>query len=312
MLGLASGGGHGGTGHVAGLACSEASLWHRFCKTNSMFYAKNALLCDPKLPVKSVRGCGASWCWWMGLHAVNVLGNFFESCAYHGSANEKHGQPRLRCDEEWREAHIKLSKEDHQNSTQWKRPLPGQPSGNAFSRVSLETPGLRNSRHAIRGLSGTPQKDIEHSWHVVLNSKKQPETACVCDAPVERERRSRWQWSFECCMVPWWTSSGDLESGGTFWPRTDETDWCGIFREPNKAADRLWTGSAEGSAWSPRKIAEITSHLDVFRWGQREERIGYALVRFLTVDAYQVTPRQWQLKRRLFQMGIVRLTVLFP
>ena len=28
--------------------CSEASLWHRISKANSMFYAK----CDPKLPVK--------------------------------------------------------------------------------------------------------------------------------------------------------------------------------------------------------------------------------------------------------------------
>ena len=32
--------------------CSEASLRHRISKGNSMFYAKKALLCDPKLPVK--------------------------------------------------------------------------------------------------------------------------------------------------------------------------------------------------------------------------------------------------------------------
>ena len=32
-------------------ACSEASLWPRISKANSMFYAKEALLCDPKLPV---------------------------------------------------------------------------------------------------------------------------------------------------------------------------------------------------------------------------------------------------------------------
>ena len=31
------------------------------------------------------------------------------------------------CDEEWREAYIKLSKEDYRNSTQWKRPLLGRP-----------------------------------------------------------------------------------------------------------------------------------------------------------------------------------------
>ena len=32
--------------------CSEASMWHRIPKANSMFYAKKALFCDPKLPVK--------------------------------------------------------------------------------------------------------------------------------------------------------------------------------------------------------------------------------------------------------------------
>ena len=31
--------------------CSEASMWHRISKANSMFYAKKALLCDPKFPV---------------------------------------------------------------------------------------------------------------------------------------------------------------------------------------------------------------------------------------------------------------------
>ena len=32
--------------------CSEASMWHRISKANSMFYAKKALFCDPKTPVK--------------------------------------------------------------------------------------------------------------------------------------------------------------------------------------------------------------------------------------------------------------------
>ena len=32
--------------------CSEASMWHRISKANSMFYAKKAVFCDPKLPVK--------------------------------------------------------------------------------------------------------------------------------------------------------------------------------------------------------------------------------------------------------------------
>ena len=43
--------------------CSEASMWHRFSKANSMFYAKMALFCDSS---------SASWCWRMGLHSVNV------------------------------------------------------------------------------------------------------------------------------------------------------------------------------------------------------------------------------------------------
>ena len=32
--------------------CSEASMRHRISKANSMFHAKKALFCDPKLPVK--------------------------------------------------------------------------------------------------------------------------------------------------------------------------------------------------------------------------------------------------------------------
>ena len=64
---------------------------------------------------------------------------------------------RWRCDDEWREAYIKLSKEDYRNSTQWKRRLPGRPTfWERLSRDSLGMPGFRNSRHAIRGLSRTP------------------------------------------------------------------------------------------------------------------------------------------------------------
>ena len=32
--------------------CSEASMWHRISKANSIFHAKKALFCDPKLLVK--------------------------------------------------------------------------------------------------------------------------------------------------------------------------------------------------------------------------------------------------------------------
>ena len=31
--------------------CSETSMWHRISKGNSLFYAKKALFCDPKIPV---------------------------------------------------------------------------------------------------------------------------------------------------------------------------------------------------------------------------------------------------------------------
>ena len=62
---------------------------------------------------------------------------------------------------------------------------------------------------------------------------------------------------------------------GTFQSRTDEADWCRhIFRESNKAAnthvywlmdnDDYGPGAQWESSCSPRKIAEITSHLDVF------------------------------------------------
>ena len=50
---LACGGRYGGTGMwLDNRGCSEASMWHRISKANSMFYAKKALFCDPKLPVK--------------------------------------------------------------------------------------------------------------------------------------------------------------------------------------------------------------------------------------------------------------------
>ena len=80
--------------------CSEASMWHRISKANSMFYAKKALFCDPKLPVKSRVDAFYSTCapaalhvaGGMGLHSVNVpwaayLGagvNFVAPFAYEG------------------------------------------------------------------------------------------------------------------------------------------------------------------------------------------------------------------------------------
>ena len=37
-------------------------MWHRISKANSMFYARKALFCDPKLPVKSRIDASYSTC----------------------------------------------------------------------------------------------------------------------------------------------------------------------------------------------------------------------------------------------------------
>ena len=37
---------------LASRGCSEASFWHRISKSNSLSFAKEALLRDPKVPVK--------------------------------------------------------------------------------------------------------------------------------------------------------------------------------------------------------------------------------------------------------------------
>ena len=117
-----------------------------------MFFAKKALLCDPKLPVKRrvhafVRRLlclrrRPNECWTDHTKRTGPI---------VARQLKKHGQPRLqtlamrrvriaawqmvrcpddakgrryweesvtwRCDEKWREAHIKLSKEDYRNST---------------------------------------------------------------------------------------------------------------------------------------------------------------------------------------------------
>ena len=50
--------------------CSEASMWHRISKANSMFYAKKALFCDPKLPVKKRIEASYSTCVLGALHGA--------------------------------------------------------------------------------------------------------------------------------------------------------------------------------------------------------------------------------------------------
>ena len=50
--------------------CSEASMWHRISKENSMFYAKKALFCDPKLLVKRRIDAFYSTCVPAALHGL--------------------------------------------------------------------------------------------------------------------------------------------------------------------------------------------------------------------------------------------------
>ena len=65
--------------------CSEASMWHMISKANSMFYAKKALFCDPKLPLRSmelVNGPTYSQC--SRLCAFGNWVRFVVSCACAG------------------------------------------------------------------------------------------------------------------------------------------------------------------------------------------------------------------------------------
>ena len=45
-------------------------MWHRISKANSMFYAKKALFCDPKLPVKRRIDAFYSTCVLAALHGA--------------------------------------------------------------------------------------------------------------------------------------------------------------------------------------------------------------------------------------------------
>ena len=99
--------------------CSEASMWHRISKANSMFYAKKALFCDSKLPtcVPAALHGADEWAytqsmfqalriWELGkLHRVVCLRRRPNDCwAYHMKRTgvtvarqlKKHNQPRLQ------------------------------------------------------------------------------------------------------------------------------------------------------------------------------------------------------------------------
>ena len=80
--------------------------------------------------------------------------------------------------------------------------------------------------------------------------------------------------------------------GGTFWPRTDESDWCRhIFRESNNAADThaSWLmdngDSGFGAQWMAPDLhdkMQESRHIVFFRWGQKGKRtwcgcLGYGM-----------------------------------
>ena len=260
--------------------CSDASLWHRISKVNSIFCAKKALFCDPKLPVKRRINAFYSTCVPAALHGADEwahtqsmfqalriweLGKLRRVLCLRRRPNEcwaekrtgvivarqlkKHNQPRVqtlamrrvriaawqmvscpsdakgrryceesvtwRCDEMWRDEHIKLSKEDHRNSTQWKRPLPGWPTywERPFTRFSGDSwiPRLKACNTWTEWLFLT--KEFEYSWHVMLNLKP-PESSSFLWSPCGTFKKTTWwQRSLECCIAIRYTSS----CGGSGW-----------------------------------------------------------------------------------------------
>ena len=201
--------------------CSEASLWHRISKGNSLFFAKKAMLCDPKVPVKRrirafystcvaavLHGAG-EWAYTQSMfQALRIweLGKLRRVLCLRRRTNEtwvdhmkrtgpavarqlkKHGQLRVQtlamrrvqlaawqmirsphdakgrryweestAWREWREASVKLMKDDPRNNTKWKRPSQDvPPTGNDRSRDFLEMLGSRRSRLVALVQSGAP------------------------------------------------------------------------------------------------------------------------------------------------------------
>ena len=78
-----------------------------------------------------------------------------------------------RCDERWVEAFVNLTKEDHSNTTQWKRPHTGRctywemPFTRFFGDAWI--PKLKRCKTWTEWLSLT--KDFEYAWHSLLNLK---------------------------------------------------------------------------------------------------------------------------------------------
>ena len=265
-----------------------------------------------------------------------------------------------RCDEMWRDEYITVSKEDYRNSTQWKRPLPGRPT--YWERPSTRflgdawIPKLKACNTWTEWLSLT--KEFEYSWHVMLNMKP-PESSSVGDSPVEHSKRPRndsdpWNvaWPSDThrrlqvlgdnkVVINWmngaWEVKGEEHAvpvrgvvdqfvrwflGGTFRPRTDESDWCRhIFRESSKAADThanwLWTMvilDLERNGWSLISIHDKCKTHVIMCCLLMGPEGGADLVRLLGYCGYGMNTallRKSPMVEAL-RMGIEYLTVLFP
>ena len=174
------------------------------------------------------------------------------------------------------EAYIKLTKEYPRNSAKWKRPLTGRPTylERPFTRLLGDAwlPKIKVCKTWTERRSLT--KELQRTWHAMLNLKPPEPAAEMCDVPVEREKRPRDgsdPWTLSWCtdekrrmeiipdsrvVVCWVNGAWEVEGGeraeivldivdqfvrwylgDTFRQRTNEADWCRhIHRERNLAA----------------------------------------------------------------------------
>ena len=324
--------------------CSETSMWHRISKGNSLFYAKKALFCDPKIPVCKRISAFYSTCVPTVLHGAGEwaftqsmfqslrsweLGKLRRVLCLRRRPNEgwvdymkrtgliaakqlkKYKQLRIqelamkrvkiaawqmascpddakgrryweeivtwRCDKNWKEDYVKLSKEDYSNSLQWKRPQTGRctywelPFARFFGDDWMHK--LKKCKTWTEWISLT--KDFERAWHSMLNLKYTSDLVKGTDSFAIHEKRPRedshpWNvaWPSDShrrleilgdskVVVNWmngeWEVKGSEHTlhvrnvidqfvrwylGGIFRPRNDESCWCRhVFRESNKTAD---------------------------------------------------------------------------
>ena len=149
--------------------CSEASMWHRISKANSMFHAKKALFCASKLPVKRRSDASYSTCVPAALHGARVQTLTLRRVRIGWAAR---AMPRVADTGKnlWHDAVMKCGETNTSNCSRMiiVTALSGNVlsqtdriAGSVLSRVSWATPGYRNWRLAKRGLSGYPwQKSL--------------------------------------------------------------------------------------------------------------------------------------------------------